>query len=55
MPEFGQLVCTELCTTGAHGTDPAGGGNIIVFVLVREHGFRAMIVTDTVVIIIDDP
>ena len=34
---------------------PAGGETIIVYFLFRSHGFRAMIVTDKVVIIIDIP
>ena len=41
--------------TGIHGTDPVGGGNIVVFILYREHGSRAVIMTDEVVVIIDGP
>ena len=55
MPEFGQLACTELCTTGARGTDPARGGNIDVYIVFRERCSRVMIITGEVVIIIDGP
>ena len=51
---MGQLVCDEL-TLGTHGTDPVGGGNIVVFIISRERCFRAMIVADEVMIIIDGP
>ena len=47
--------CMQSSTLGMHGTYPAGGENIIVFFSIREHGFRAMIMTDKVVIIIDIP
>ena len=55
MPEIGQLVHAELLPFGMHGTDPAGGGNIVVFIMCREHRFRAVIMTDEVMIIIDGP
>ena len=40
---------------GMHGTDPAGGGNIDVFIECRIFGFRLTIMTDEVVIVIDIP
>ena len=40
---------------GIHGTDPVGGGNIVVFIAYREHRSRVMIMTDQVVVIIDVP
>ena len=40
---------------GIHGTDPVGGGNIVVFIISREQCSRAVIMTDEVVIIIDGP
>ena len=55
MPEFGQLACIELCTTGARRTDPAGGGNIDVYIVFRERCSRVMIMTGEIVIIIDGP
>ena len=40
---------------GMHGTDPVGGGNIVVFILYRERCSRVVIVTDKVMVIIDGP
>ena len=40
---------------GIHGTDPVGGGNILVFILSRERCSCVVITTDKVVIIIDGP
>ena len=55
MPEIGQLVHAELLPFGMHGTDPAGGGNILVFITLRHHRSRVVIMTDEVVVIIDGP
>ena len=41
--------------SGMHGTYPAGGEDIDVFIEPRDLGFRLMIMTDTVVIVIDIP
>ena len=41
--------------SGMHGTDPVGGGNIVVFIFAREHRSRVLIVTDKVTVIIDGP
>ena len=41
--------------SGMHGTDPAGGENIDVFIERRSHVFRLTIVIDKVVIVIDVP
>ena len=40
---------------GMHGTYPAGGEDIDVFIELRDLGFRLMIMTDEVVVIIDIP
>ena len=47
--------CRVISPFGIHGTDPVGGGKIVFFFLMREHGFRVMIMTDEVVVIIDGP
>ena len=40
---------------GMHGTDPAGGENIVVFIMSRKHSSRIVIMTEEVVIIVDIP
>ena len=47
--------CMQSSTLGMHGTNPAGGENIDVFIIAREHSFRVVIMTDEVVITIDIP
>ncbi len=42
-------------SSGMHGTYPAGGEDIDVFIELRDLGFRLMIMTDEVVVIIDIP
>ncbi len=41
--------------SGMHGTYPAGGEDIDVFIELRDLGFRLMIMTDEVVVVIDIP
>ena len=42
-------------SSGMHGTYPAGGEDIDVFIELRVLGIRLMIMTDEVVIVIDIP
>jgi len=55
MPETGSSCMPSLSPTGVHGTIPAGGENIDVFIERRSHVFRLTIVIDKVVIVIDVP
>ena len=41
--------------SGMHGTNPAGGGNIDVFIERRSLGFRLTVVSLGLVIVIDVP
>ncbi len=43
----------SLSPFGMHGTDPAGGENIDVFIERRSHVFRVTIMTDKAVVVID--
>ena len=54
MPVMGSS-CMQSSTLGMHGTYPAGGENIGVFIIARELGFRVVIMTSEVVITIDVP
>ena len=55
MPETGSSCMPSFTPSGMHGTIPAGGENIDVFIERRSHVFRLTIVIDKVVIVIDVP
>ena len=41
--------------SGMHGTDPVGGGNMEIFIDFQGRCSRVVIVTEKVMVIIDDP
>ena len=55
MPVIGQFVHAERLKPGMHGTNPAGGEDIDVFIERRSFGFRLTIVTDGFAVVIDVP
>lgn len=55
-PGDGKFWCTRTFTLGAPGAVPAGGEKILMIVTERRNrGFRLMIMTDEVVVVIDIP